>query len=275
MPGEEAPKPGSPRSPVFFAAWGLAIYAGTHLASILLEATSMAAAVAQAVIAEWGAGRLGVYWTDPKASEKEASGAAIAKRALFGAALGLLLAGATAAILVGTHAVLLEKASGAVSVVAVSLLTAGMYAMRDELVLHGVTLRIFSSARAANSRGKIAQVVACGITSAGAAIGDGAAPRAVLVQALLGLVFGALWVKDGGAWPAWGAHTAFRFGMDVLFAGGFYDAQVAQGTWGGGSAGVLGGSAAVVALLPFGAAAVIWAARSPRAADSPPDAAVG
>jgi hypothetical protein len=274
MAGEEAPKPTTARSPVFFAAWGLAIYAGTHLASILLEATSMAAAVAQAVIAEWGAGRLGVNWTTPRGagSADETSGAAVAKRAALGAAIGLLLAGATAAILVGTHAVVLEKASGAVSVVAVSLLTAGMYAMRDELVLHGVALRIFS---ASSGSGRIVQVVACGITSAGAAIGDGAAPRAVLVQALLGLVFGALWVRDGGAWPAWGAHTAFRFGMDVLFAGGFYDAQVAQGTWGGGSAGVLGGSAAVVALLPFGAAAVIWAARSPRAVDSPPGTAVG
>lgn len=238
----------------------------------------MAAAVAQAVIAEWGAGRLGVAWTDPKAPESEASGAAIGKRTGIGAGIGVAAVAAVCALLVSTKGAELAKGSGAGSVIAVSLLSAGMYAMRDELVLHGVVLRIFDATDASRRAAPIARVVACGVASAAAALGEDAPARAVLVQALLGLVCGALWVQWRGAWAAWGAHTAFRFGVDLVLSGGLYEAHVAANDWGGGSAGALGGSAAVVALLPFGAAAVLWAARrgaAPRAADSPPNARVG
>jgi hypothetical protein len=257
------------------AAWGLAIFAGTRLAAILLEAQSMAAAVAAAVIAEWGAGRLDVAWTDPKAADAgAATGPAIAKRALTGAAIGALVAGAVAVFLVATRAVVLSRTAPAMPAIVVMLLTAGLYAMRDELVLHGVVLRAIE-AGSSTSGGAIAKVVACGITSAAAAFGDGGSARAVAVQGLLGLVLGALWVRDRGAWPAWGASAAFRFTADLLFAGGLYQAGVATSAWGGGDAGALGGSAAIVALLPFGAAAVVWAARRAFAPGPAQDAVRG
>jgi hypothetical protein len=255
-----SPPAASPREPLHvwkIAGWGLAIYAGTRLASVLLEATSMAAAVAQAVVAEWGAGRLGVVWTESKEKEPP-TGASMAKRALAGAGIGAAMAGVVGAVLVLTRGVLLESVGSSVSIVALSLLSAALYAARDELVLHGILLRAIDSAN------PIAKVAACGITSGAAALGDGASPRAILVQTLLGLVAGAIWIRDRGAWPAWGANTGFRFTIDMLFAGGLYNAQVASTAWGGADAGPLGGTAAVLALAPFAAAAIAWTARRTR-----------
>jgi hypothetical protein len=245
------------------AGWGLAIYAGTRLASVLLEATSMAAAVAQAVIAEWGSGRLGVVWTKQEAGAKEPpTGGSMARRALFGAGIGAVMAGVTCGVLVATRGAILDHVSPSVSIVALSLVSAGLYAMRDELVLHGVVLRAIE-----RSASPMIRVVACGVTSGAAAIGDGATARAIAVQSLVGLVAGALWVRDRGAWPAWGLSTGFRFTIDMLFAGGLFNAQIAASAWGGADAGVLGGTAAVLALAPFGAAALAWIARQPAPQD--------
>ncbi len=248
MSGSEGPR--SSR----VAAWGLLIYAGARVVAILLEQTSMAAAVAQAVVAEWGVGRLGVTWSDPDAPAPATS--AIAKRAALGAAIGAAVAGGVVLFLKTTGAILVSRSTPAASVVVVSLVTAGLYAMRDELILHGVTLRALGSATPA-----VARVLACGITSAAAAIGDGSTPAAAASRGLLGLVFGALWVRDRGAWQPWGAHAAWLFTGDLLLRGGILDAQVAASRWGGAEAGPLGGYAAIVALLPFAAAAVARSAR--------------
>ena len=46
--------------------WGLLIFFGTRILAIVFE-MAMPSAVAQAVLAEYGVGRLGVAWSDPKA----------------------------------------------------------------------------------------------------------------------------------------------------------------------------------------------------------------
>lgn len=241
------------------AFWGIAIYAGGRIAALLLESLSMPAAVAQAVIAEWGAGRLGVAWSDP--TRPVPTTGAIARRAGLGAAVGLVAAGIVVGFLAATRAVLLERSSPAASMLVVGLVTAGLYAMRDELLLHGLVMRSLVSVEA-----PLLKVLACGLTSAAAAYGElgGAAPMAIAAQGLLGLVFGSLWVRDRGAWPAWGAHTAWLFGTGLLMQGGVFEARVASTTWGGADAGPLGGTAAVIALLPLAAGALAGSARTRR-----------
>jgi len=242
------------------AAWGLAVYAGTRLSALLFESAAMPSAVAQAVLAEWGVGRLGVAWSDPKAPVP--TGGAIVRRAAIGLAVGAVTGALVVAFLASTRAVLLEPVTPQVSPFAVAFVTAGLYAMRDELLLHGLALRVLVSVESTWPK-----VLACGLTSAAAALGDpSASPRAVVVQALLGIVFGALWVRDRGAWPAWGAHTAWLFTTSALMQGGFFEARVASSSWGGGSAGPLGGTAAIVALLPIVAGAVAGITRLRRAA---------
>lgn len=235
--------------------WGLLVFFGTRVAAIIFESASMPSAVAQAVLAEWGAGRLGVAWSDPKA--KVPTGREILKRAGVGAAIGIGIAAVFVAFLATTRAVILDRAVPSPSNVALALLTAGLYAMRDELLLHGLVMRMLVSVEVA-----LPKVIACGITSAAAAYADpSASPQAVVASGLLGVVFGALWVRDRGAWPAWGAHTAWLFTSSALMQGGLFEARVLATSWGGGNAGPLGGNAAIVALAPFALGAILGITR--------------
>jgi hypothetical protein len=93
----------------------------------------------------------------------------------------------------------------------------------------------------------------------------------VFVAALLGVVFGALWVHDGGAWRPWAAHAGFRFATGTLLSGGVVHSRLADNPWGGGAAGILGGTAAAVALAPVAVAALVWTARR----ISPPSTPIG
>jgi hypothetical protein len=241
------------------AAWGIAVYAATRIASLLLANLSMASAVAQAVMAEWGAGRVGVAWSDP--TQPVPTTGAILRRAGIGAAIGLVAAGAVVGFLASTNAVLLERAQPALAPVVVALVTAGLYAMRDELLLHGIAIRALASVES-----PITKVLACGLTSAAAAYGEigATAPRAAVVQGLLGIIFGALWVRDRGAWAAWGAHTGWLFTTSALMQGGIFESHVASSTWGGGDAGPLGGTAAIVGLLPLAVGALVGTTRLAR-----------
>ncbi|MDB5217075.1 MAG: hypothetical protein JWO86_5002 [Myxococcaceae bacterium] len=243
------------------AVGGIAIYGAARIAALLLQSMSMPAAVAQAVIAEWGAGRLGVAWSDP--TQPMPTTGSIARRAGIGAAVGVIAAGVVVGFLATTRAVILERSSPAASAIIVALITAGFYAMRDELLLHGLVVRALVSVQSS-----VIKVIACGLTSAAAAYGEigASAPTAIAVQGLLGMVFGALWVRDRGAWPAWGAHTAWLFATSFLMQGGIFEARVLTGSWGGGDAGPLGGTAALIALLPLAAGALAGSARVRRPA---------
>lgn len=241
------------------AFWGLGIHAGTRILALVLQTMSLPAAVAQAVAVEWGCGSLGVAWSDP--TQPVPTTGAIARRAGLGIAVGVVVAAVVVAFLASTQAIQLDRTTPATSAVVVGLVTAGLYAMRDELLLHGLVMRTMVTVDL-----PLVKVLACGITSAAAASGEvGASPRAVAVQGLLGLVFGALWVRDRGAWPAWGAHTAWLFTTSALMQGGLFEAHVAAGAWGGGSVGPLGGMAAIVALLPIAMGALVGTARTPAA----------
>lgn len=229
------------------AAWGLAIYTATRFIAIALASASMASSVAQAIAAEWGAGRLGVTWSDAHAPPP--SSGRMARRAAIGAGVGAVAAAVVLVFGWATRAALIERTQGSLSwsLVAVGLVTAALDAMRDELVLHGVTLRALVSVES-----PIARSLACGVTSAAAALGDPTSTIATALAAFaFGTLLGTLWVRDRGAWMAWGAHAAWRFVIGTLFGGALTELRVASSSWGGGNAGIVGGTAAVVALAPI------------------------
>jgi hypothetical protein len=242
------------------AAWGLAIYSATRLLSVALASASMAAAVAQAIAAEWGAGRLGVTWSDPH--DPLPTPVTMARRAAVGAAYGAGLALLLAVFAAATGAVHLERAASTpISLIAIGLVTSALLAIRDEIVLHGITLRALVSVPS-----PIARALACGVTSAAAALGEPTAtPRAAIASFLLGTAFGSLWIRDRGAWMAWGAHTAWLFVTGSLLGGGVAEMRTATSSWGGADAGILGGTAAIVALAPFTLLALSMVRKAKRA----------
>jgi hypothetical protein len=233
------------------AAWGLVIYTATRLIGMVAASTSMAAAVAQAVAAEYGAGRLGVAWSDPH--DPLPSAGQMTRRASIGAALGAGAAAALVLVAWATNAAILEKPEATSwSIIAVGLVTAALTAMRDELLLHGVTLRALVSVES-----KVARALACGVTSAAASLGDpSATPKLAIAQFLLGTSLGTLWVRDRGAWVPWGAHLAFLFVTGTFFGGGALAMRNAASGWGGAEAGLLGGTVALVVLGPIAFAAL-------------------
>ena len=233
------------------AGLGVALAIGVRLAVLVLSAQAMAALVAQVVLVEWGTARAGVVW-----SAVPASTTAILRRALPASAIGLGLAASIVLLGAVTNGVDLERVpSVSVSLLALGLVNAVLVAWRDELLLHGLAIRALGDASP-----PLARILACAATSAAAAVGKGdTSPRAVVVAALLGAILGALWVRDRGAWQPFAAHVAFRFAAGPLLAGGIVQMRVAATTWGGADAGLLGGTLAVVALLPFASAAVVLA----------------
>ncbi|MBX3227143.1 MAG: CPBP family intramembrane metalloprotease [Labilithrix sp.] len=250
---DDAPRPRG----LSVLAWGLGLYGACRVLQIFLEAQATAAAVGQAVLVEWGTSRLGVVWTphDRKASLPDG-----VRRGMFGALAGFAIAGVLLGVLVVSGGAKLEAVSSAsVSVLVIGLVTAGLYAWRDELLFHGVTLRalgMFEPGDRASAQ-DLFRVVACGVTSAGAALGrSDASARSVVVAALLGVAFGALWTRDRGAWMPWGAHMAFRFATDTLVAGGVVQVRLASSAWAGGDSGLFGGTAAAVALVPVATVAI-------------------
>jgi hypothetical protein len=133
--------------------------------------------------------------------------------------------------------------------------------MRDELFLRGFVLRLFAEKKPSLALGRAA-LAACAVANLAATVGAGSSNAAGITGAALGgVAFGALWLRDRGAWLAWGAHTAWLWSMGTLARGGVLDVRAVAGSWGGGDTGLAGGWASVVGLAPCAAAAVVWARR--------------
>jgi hypothetical protein len=252
-----SPGPPPPHRPGDVVLWGLLLYGACRAAELLLEAQAMAASVAQAVLAEWGAARLGIFWTAPG---QEVTTSRIARRAGFGAAIGVVAAGLVALSVAAGHGAIFEAAPRIeASVLILGFVSAGIFAWRDELLLRGLVLRALED----QPISVITRVLACGATSVGAALGrSDANPRTAVVAALLGILFGTLWIRDRGAWRAWAANTMLHFTTGTLLAGGILQSRVADNAWGGAVPGLLGGTAAVVALAPLATYSLITVFRT-------------
>jgi hypothetical protein len=241
--------------------WGLTLYAAVALVGAYMKQNATGALAVQAVVAEFGAGRLAVAWSD--AHGKVPTFAGIARRAAMGALFGLVAAAVVTLLATVTGGATLSGTSPAPAMLGVGLLTAGLASMRDELVLRGVVLRAFERSLPTG-----AALVVCGLAGAAATVGAALAStgdtsvvpwREALASGLLAVAFGVLWKKDRGAWLAWGAHTAWLWTTGPASHGGLVDVRWAAGSWGGG--GLQASGAAAVGLAGVVIAGLVWLRR--------------
>jgi Type II CAAX prenyl endopeptidase Rce1-like len=242
------------------AFFGILTYAAARFAGAYLDQYAVAAAVVQAVIAEYGAGRLGIAWSDPHAPPPAPK--AIALRALRGAGMGLTAALVGLGVALGTKAASLAPNTPDATVAVVNLVPPLALAARDELLLRGVMLRVRPSNVAPWVR-----LAVCGLASAAAAYGEGVlSPAGLAAAGLGGVACGALWLKDRGAWLAWAAHAAFLWACTTLGRGAILDVRAAPNGWGGGDAWLASGGSAVLsmAIVCAGALLIARGALSPK-----------
>ncbi len=236
--------------------WGLVLYATVQWVGNRLAAKAMGSLAAQVVIAEWGAGRLGVAWSDPLAPV--ATFGSILRRALRGAGIGALAAALVVAFAIATGAMTTHRNRPELGDLAIGVIGAVLVAARDELLFRGVVIRAFR-----RTCPTMMLLAICGCAAAAAEYGarganlDGNVPR-IVVAALLGIAFAAFWLRDRGAWLAAGAHAGWSFTTGTAIGGGLFDLRASSTLWGGGDAGLAGSAVAIAALVPLAALAVGW-----------------
>jgi hypothetical protein len=234
--------------------WGLVFWGGEQLAAAVFERNATAMMAAQAAVAEWGAGRMGIAWSDRRGPSP--SWAAIGRRAATGGALGAGCALAVVGVSLASRAAVVMPGEPSLGVLAVGLFVAALGAVRDELLLRGIVIR------ATRLLPLGATLVACGLAAAAARFGAEERVNGMLVvEALRGVAYGALWLRDRGAWMACAANTAWTWTTGPVTGGGLLDVRFA---------GTAGGGAASLAVLAVAAgAASLWAARAPSERSRP------
>jgi hypothetical protein len=238
------------RASARIALQGTILYGAARFAGAFLAQYGVASVIVQTVIAEWGAGRLGIAWSDPRAKVPTAK--EIALRGLRGAGMGLMAAVIVAGVVLATKVAILAPNVPAPIVALVGAVVPAFLAARDELLLRGLVLRVVAGTPA------WARLAACGLAEAAAAYGDGAlAPPALAAAFFGGVAYGTLWLRDRGAWLAWGAHAAFGWASTSLATGALVDLRATSGT-SLGQSWVTAGSVAVVAALAIASTRKRW-----------------
>jgi hypothetical protein len=254
------PHRGDVRAAARAALGGTLIYAAARFAGAYLDQYAVAAAVVQAVIAEYGAGRMGIAWSDPLAPVPTVG--EVAKRALRGAGMGLTAALVALGIALATKAASLAPNQPDVTVALVNAIPPLAFAARDELLLRGVVLRVVPTTATTWIR-----LAACGLASVAATYGEGlVAPAALAAAGLGGVACGALWIRDRGAWRAWGAHAAFAWASSTLARGALIDVRAAPTAWGGGDLWLGAGWSAALAMAIVCAGALVVTRAAPSKA---------
>jgi hypothetical protein len=233
--------------------WGLVFWGGEQLAASVFERNATAMAAAQAAVAEWGASRMGIAWTEPGDAGGRAARSVLAQRVAVGAAIGLACAVAVVCASVASRAAVVVPGDPSLGVLVVGLFVAALGAVRDELLLRGVVVR------ATRLLPVGVTLVACGLAAAAARFGaDGRVDGALAIEGLRGAVFGALWVRDRGAWMACAANAVWTWTMGPVTSGGLLDVRFAVAR-GAGPASI----AVVAAVAAVAAAVAIRGARLP------------
>jgi hypothetical protein len=201
--------------------WGLVFWGAAQLAVAVFARNATALVAVQAVLAEWGAGRIGIAWSDPLAPMP--SWKDLGRRVAKGAGLGAVAAIAIVVVAMATQSAARAAGSPGGGLLAVGLVIALLGAVRDELLLRGVVLRA--------TRGLLpgwAALLVCGGAAAAARFGvDGTLGMALAVEALRGTVLGAIWTRDRGAWMAVGANAAWTWTLGSVVRGGVVDIRFA------------------------------------------------
>lgn len=200
--------------------WTLGLWAGVQLAGLIFARSQSGGLAVEAVIAELGAGSIGIAWSDPLAPIP--SWTAIARRAGIGAGLGVAMAALTVVVGLAAHTAMVVAGPAALATLALGFGLAALGAVRDELLLRGMVLRA--------TRGAPAWVglLVCGAAAAAARFGlDGALTLAMAGDAARGITLGALWRRDRGAWMPWAANTAWAWAAGPGAHGGLLDVRFA------------------------------------------------
>jgi hypothetical protein len=209
------------------AGGGLVFWAAVQLAAVVLERRAAALALVQAGLAEWGAGRMGIAWSDPLAAIPTSR--AIVRRATRGAALGGAAAFTVLGVSLATRGAAIVPGEPAIGLLGVGLFASSLAAVRDELLLRGVVLRM--------TRGLLpvwASLLTCGAAAAAARFGvDGTLTTSAAAEALRGIALGALWLHDRGAWMACAANASWMWTLGSMAHGGLVDLRFASDPDGG------------------------------------------
>ena len=115
MKGADLAPPADARPPATLAGaarvafWGLVFWGGEQIAAGVLERSEVAMAAVQAALAEWGADRMGVAWSDPLAPAPTWN--AVVRRAARGGTFGAGAAAAVASTALIAHAAALTPSA--------------------------------------------------------------------------------------------------------------------------------------------------------------------
>ncbi len=200
--------------------WTLGLWAGVQVAGLIFARSESGGLAVAAVIAELGAGYVGIAWSDPLAPVPHWT--AIARRAGVGAGLGVAMAALTVVVGLAAHTAVVVAGPTAVATLALGFGLAALGAVRDELLLRGMVLR------ATRSWPAWAGLLVCGAAAAAARFGlDGAPSLAMAADATRGVAFAALWRRDRGAWMPWAADTAWAWAGGPGSHGGLIDVRFA------------------------------------------------
>jgi membrane protease YdiL (CAAX protease family) len=239
-----------PTSAARIVAWGLATFAACETASVVLIRSRIANAAVAAAIAEWGAGRAEVTWSDPDATPPTV--ATIAKRAGRGFGLGTAAAILVIAVALAFRSTTFAPNHPDVAALGTGLVVTLLACVRDELLLRGVVLRLFGPLTP-----RLDARIACAVAAAAASLAEpGVAPSHVAVAALGGSLLAAVWQRDRGAWMALGVNAAWSWGTGTVVRGGLVDLRGGARSWWS-SDGALGGAPVAVVVLAAIAVALV------------------
>lgn len=242
-----SPLPGAAKA----TAWTLGVWAAMQLSAVVFARNAIAVLAVQAAIAEWGAGRLAITWSDPLAPAP--SGTELRQRGGLGAAFGLAAATLVVLLSLAMHQASVGPAAPALASLLLGVLVAVLGAVRDELLLRGMVLRIGRPLV-----GTPVTLLVC--AAAAAAVRSGAADTtalAIAVEGARGLALSLLWIRDRGAWMPIAANSAWTWGLDSVTRGDLLDVRFRAEP---------GSSVqALVVLIVVAAAAAWWVRRSTQA----------
>lgn len=248
----------STRAAARVAAYGGLLFFGTSLLGAVLANMPLAALVAQAVAAEWGMGRLGLSWSDPLAPEP--TGRDIATRMGKGALLGVVPAAVVLEWLHLTHNVDILPPSFAWSSLGLGLLSATLTAVRDQILLVGLSRRVLIHLDRALPR----MLAAGALFAARSYSQENATAPDVAASFCFGAFAAAIFQRDRSAYGAVGMNVGWLLCTDTLFHGALLDARPLPSLLSGGDAGMGKGVAAAIVL----GLAAIAAWRAPRSAST-------
>ena len=110
--------------------WGLVLYGSVVFVGAFLAQNRVGTLAAQAVVAEWGVGRLAVAWSDPHGPTPTTR--TIGRRAGLGAAMGLGAAALVVVFALATGAAARNQGTAALAVPEVRLYAAASVAMQNK-----------------------------------------------------------------------------------------------------------------------------------------------